>query len=133
MAAHSSILSGKSHGQRSLAGYSPWGHKEPDTTEHEHTCGMWDLNSRPGIEPASLVVGAQSLNHWTAREVPEATAYMRESRVTCAQGKVLAQKRPEKALCFHLKLLLGTEIAYNNLQAKIKAKKFSKPWGRRRI
>ena len=24
---------GKSHGQRSLAGYSPWGHKELDTTE----------------------------------------------------------------------------------------------------
>ena len=24
---------GKSHGQRSLAGYSPWGHKESDTTE----------------------------------------------------------------------------------------------------
>ena len=23
----------KSHGQRSLAGYSPWGHKESDTTE----------------------------------------------------------------------------------------------------
>ena len=23
----------KSHGQRSLMGYSPWGHKEPDTTE----------------------------------------------------------------------------------------------------
>ena len=22
------------HGQRSLAGYSPWGHKESDTTEH---------------------------------------------------------------------------------------------------
>ena len=27
------FLPGKSHGQRSLAGYSPWGHKEPDTTE----------------------------------------------------------------------------------------------------
>ena len=27
------FLSGKSHGQRSLAGYSPWGHKESDTTE----------------------------------------------------------------------------------------------------
>ena len=25
-------LSGKSHGQRSLAGYSPWGCKESDTT-----------------------------------------------------------------------------------------------------
>ena len=24
---------GESHGQRSLAGYSPWGHKESDTTE----------------------------------------------------------------------------------------------------
>ena len=22
------------YGQRSLAGYSPWGHKEPDMTEH---------------------------------------------------------------------------------------------------
>ena len=27
------FLSGKSHGQRSLVGYSPWGHKELDTTE----------------------------------------------------------------------------------------------------
>ena len=25
------------HGQRSLAGYSLWGHKESDVTEHEHT------------------------------------------------------------------------------------------------
>ena len=32
-ATHSSILTGKSHGQRSLAGYSAWGHKESDTTE----------------------------------------------------------------------------------------------------
>ena len=28
---------GKSHGQRSLAGYKPWGHKESDTTERTHT------------------------------------------------------------------------------------------------
>ena len=27
------FLSGESHGQRSLAGYSPWGQKESDTTE----------------------------------------------------------------------------------------------------
>ena len=26
-------LPGKSHGQRSLVGYSPWGHKESDTTD----------------------------------------------------------------------------------------------------
>ena len=35
------FLSGESHGQRSLVGYSPWGHKKMDTTErlsmHMHT------------------------------------------------------------------------------------------------
>ena len=36
-------LPGESHGQRSLLGYSPWGHKESDTNEatwhdNEHVC-----------------------------------------------------------------------------------------------
>ena len=38
------FLPGKSHGQRSLAGYSPWGHKELDTTErltHTHMATQW--------------------------------------------------------------------------------------------
>ena len=29
-------MPGKSHGQRSLVGYSPWGRKESDTTELLH-------------------------------------------------------------------------------------------------
>ena len=33
MAAHSSILTWEIHGQRRLAGYSPWGHRVLDTTE----------------------------------------------------------------------------------------------------
>ena len=33
MATHSIFLPGKSHGQKSLVGYSPWGHKESDMTE----------------------------------------------------------------------------------------------------
>ena len=33
MAIHSSVLPEESHGQRSLAGYSPLGHKESDMTE----------------------------------------------------------------------------------------------------
>ena len=37
MATHSSILTLKSHLQRSLVGYSPWNHKESDSTEHN--CG----------------------------------------------------------------------------------------------
>ena len=33
MATHSSLFPEKSHEWRSLVGYSPWGHKESDTTE----------------------------------------------------------------------------------------------------
>ena len=36
MATHSNILARKSHGQRSLVGYSPRVHKESDTTERLH-------------------------------------------------------------------------------------------------
>ena len=31
------FLPGKFHGQRSLVGYSPWGHKELNMTENTHT------------------------------------------------------------------------------------------------
>ena len=31
------FLPGKFHGQRSLVGYSPWGHKQSDTAEHTHS------------------------------------------------------------------------------------------------
>ena len=31
MATHFTVLAWESHGQRSLVGYSPWGHKELDT------------------------------------------------------------------------------------------------------
>ena len=34
MATHFSILDGKCQGQRILVDYSPWSHKESDTTEH---------------------------------------------------------------------------------------------------
>ena len=40
MAAHSSILPGESHGQRSQAGYSPWSRKELDVTERISTLGF---------------------------------------------------------------------------------------------
>ena len=41
MATHSVFLPRESHGQRSLVGYGPWGHKESDTTEvtyHIQSC-----------------------------------------------------------------------------------------------
>ena len=56
MATLSSILLGKSHGQRSLAGYSPWGHKELDMTEqltlsHFHFAVLQDKLWRPAGQP----------------------------------------------------------------------------------
>ena len=56
------FLPGESHGQKSLVGYSPWGHKESDTTERlsththtrylecsSHTRGCW--NPSPFLQP----------------------------------------------------------------------------------
>ena len=45
MATHSRFLSGKFHGQRCLVGYSPWGHKELDTTEQLNAHQICTLES----------------------------------------------------------------------------------------
>ena len=55
MAIHSSILPGKSHCQRSLEGYSPWGHKESDMTERLH-CNSNHLHS-DGSKPYFELLG----------------------------------------------------------------------------
>ena len=34
------------------------------------SCGMRDLVPLPGIKPGPPALGAQSLTHWTTREVP---------------------------------------------------------------
>ena len=43
------LLPGKSHGQRSLVGCSPWGHEESDRTErlHFHFSLSWRRNWQP--------------------------------------------------------------------------------------
>ena len=51
------FLSGESHGQKSLADYSPWGCKESDTTDalsthaHAHTCPRAHMPTRTHIAP----------------------------------------------------------------------------------
>ena len=57
------LLPGKSHGQRSLAGYIPWGHKELEMTE--------GLSSQDSTEPRSkgYLQGCEALSYlpscWT--------------------------------------------------------------------
>ena len=49
------ILPVKSYGQRSLAGYSPWGHKDLDMTErlmdtHAHTTTYYQMTTHLDME-----------------------------------------------------------------------------------
>jgi len=59
MATHSSVLTRKPHGQRTLAGYSPQGHKELDTTERlstqemDTTFSYFQIRRPTGIESPS--------------------------------------------------------------------------------
>ena len=46
------FLPGKCRGQWTLAGYSPWGHREQDTTEHKHNAEYFHC---PKILPASSI------------------------------------------------------------------------------
>ena len=45
MATHSSILAWRTHGQRNLAGYCPWGREESDTTERLSTAQSLHLTT----------------------------------------------------------------------------------------
>ena len=54
------FLSGISHRQRSLAGYSPWGRKESDTTEHACRRGWMGFTSPSlpgGLSQRVLILG----------------------------------------------------------------------------
>ena len=62
------LLPRKSHGQRSLAGYSPRGRKESDTTEQLHFPFLSDLFS-PLIKHSHLC----SLNYGNSPHVPAKT------------------------------------------------------------
>ena len=55
---HTSILPGKTHGQRFMAGYSPWGYKEPDSAEHTQSVLSQSKNrgrNRKGISVEDLL------------------------------------------------------------------------------
>ena len=61
------LLPGKSHGQRSVVGCSPWGRKESDMTERLHfTSGVPEVKSLPSN------AGDMSLIHGWETKIPHA-------------------------------------------------------------
>ena len=63
------FLPGKSHGPRSLAGYSPWGHKESDMTEQLHLQGKISCKIT-GTKTKGIKIGGNNL-HQEKETVPE--------------------------------------------------------------
>ena len=68
------FLPGESHGQRILAGYIPWGHKESDmteATERAHTQGGNNLSPIPSL-PYTLLQSIHSapLHHLAPTQFP---------------------------------------------------------------
>ena len=54
-----------------LCGIGMWGFFFSVAAYGIFSCGMWDLVPWPGIKPRPPVIWAQSLSHWTTREVPK--------------------------------------------------------------
>ena len=79
MATH--FLSGESHGQRSLAGYSPWGHKEVHTTERLSTriCQYSECSSQRNRD-------GRPAGKWTSRRSSWITYWSITSRQNASTG-----------------------------------------------
>ena len=72
------FLPGKSHGQRSLVGYSPWGRKESDTTERLHFFSVEKaIRAYPSQRQSLMLswVGTVSLSAWRTRMHAQAQSY----------------------------------------------------------
>ena len=72
------LLPGEAHGQRSLVGSRPWGHKESDTTEVTEHARVVALFSAFGgtstlfsIVAVPVYIGRWILNAWTTRGNPQ--------------------------------------------------------------
>lgn len=71
-------------------------------------CAMWDLGSWCRDEPMPPAVGARSLNHWTAREVPPLQPFLSAhfSGIQCLHSVVQGAPRPSLELFHFAKLKL---------------------------
>ena len=67
------FLPGESHGQRSLAGYSPWGHKELDVTEQ-----LFHFNIYVFIKIGSVQFLWKNHSHRHGLYIDYANSYCRE-------------------------------------------------------
>ena len=77
MATDSSILAQRTHGQRSLMGYSPWGRRASDTTKET------ELACRHGNELIDSPLCSSSINTLAAGRVPRAPGFVTRAGPPC--------------------------------------------------
>ena len=90
MATHLGVLTGKSHGQRSLAGYSPQGHKESDmseATDHArmHPRVKWIVGSMAWCSVMTQRGGMESREEKRGSRGKEYMSIMADSRCGMAE------------------------------------------------
>ena len=83
------LLPGKSHGQRSLVGYSPWGREESDTTERLHfhfslSC-IGEGNGNP--LQCSCLENPRNRGSWWAAVYGVAQSWTRLKRLSSSSSK----------------------------------------------
>ena len=85
---------------------------------------MWELVSRPGIEPGPPTLEAWSLSHWTTREVPEwgfLTAQLLRAfgvHYDLPEARFSlwgSQTSLTRGTCFSIEHLTGTSASWNPL------------------
>ena len=70
------VLPGKSHGQRNLVGYSPWSHKELDTTEGLHF-SFFSLSSVQSLSRVQLFVTTRTAAHQASRSITNSLSLLK--------------------------------------------------------
>ena len=83
------LLTGKSHGERSLVGCSPWGHKESDTTEWLHFhFSRWCIGEGNGNPlQCSCLENARDSGAWWAAIYGVAQSWTRLKRLSSSSSK----------------------------------------------
>ena len=87
------FLLGKSHGQRSLAGYSPWGHKESDKTERTHT--QFLKREIKMYDRLKYMIKQQQRSLWNFREREDFKSYLKKYNDEYVNS-------PQDTRCFHV-------------------------------
>ena len=90
-------MPGKSHGERSLVGYSPWSHKESDTTEQLHFTIQFNIRKRK----SSPKKWPENLN----RHFSKKTKMVNKYRTKCSTLLIIREVEIKTTIKYHLTVI----------------------------